>query len=476
MTVHAGLAQRVAALRQRLEEVTVNATPAAPPEPNPRVRQLHQITQQVAYLQGGMEPLANHIRELLPHPPESLDAASPRQLSWRTRRLLLHGRELLDQLKSMAAQVSQGPGGEDRLSVLYHETLAMTEFALRSVQAFPESATEQARLSMGLETNLRSIGERVTLLKRVLDRRRVDEERTTLLAHLFEALIQGRPALARPVQDLAETLCREIEETSPLHWLSPGDTPERAAAVHCLNCAQVMARLARHDPEWRGRQADAVLAALVHDAGMAAAPPEILTQATPLSDDQRRQVEAHVGLSADAARRLFPNEGWLMHAVRAHHERLDGAGYPAGAQGHQIPRLARLLAVCDVYAALLSRRPHREALAPRSALTETLLEAEKGRLDTRAAELLLALSFYPVGTVVELSDGQVGLVIATNRDNEALAAPARPLVQLLLDSSGQPVLLPEFLHLGQTEGRHIVRSLTRDEARNVLGVRHWNLL
>jgi len=476
MTVHAGLAQRVAALRQRLDEVAAISSPLGPPEVSPRVQQLHQITQQVAYLQSRMEPLAGRINELHPHPPETLDAATPRQLSWRTRRLLLHGRELLEQLKSLATLIPQGDAGEERLASVYHETVAMTEFALRSVQAFPESATEQARLSMGLETNLRAIGERVTQLRRILDRRRLDAERVDMLAHVFGGLMQGRPVLARPVQELAEALAGEIEETTPLHWLSPGDTPERWAAAHCLNVAHVMARVVRHDAEWRLRRTDAVLAALVYDAGMAAAPPEVLTQVGPLSDEQRRLVEAHVGLSADAVRRLFPNEGWLGDAVRAHHERLDGTGYPAGAQGHQIPKLARLLAVCDVYTARLSTRPHRPALAPRSALTETLLDAEKGRLDTHAAELLLTLSFYPVGTVVELSDGQVALVIATNQVRDALASPARPLVQVLLDSGGQPLLLPEFLNLSQSEGRHIVRSLTADEARNVLGTRHWNLL
>ena len=54
---------------------------------------------------------------------------------------------------------------------------------------------------------------------------------------------------------------------------------------------------------------------------------------------------------------LFPDAPWLAEAVCTHHERLDGTGYPDGLEGNRIRPLARLLAVCDVYAALCCARP-----------------------------------------------------------------------------------------------------------------------
>jgi hypothetical protein len=134
------------------------------------------------------------------------------------------------------------------------------------------------------------------------------------------------------------------------------------------------------------------------------------------------------------------------------------------------------LAVCDVYAALSSARPQRPALPARAALTETLLEAEKGRLDAALAELLLTLSFFPIGTGVELSDGQIGLVVATNPLTSDLASPARPVVMLFIGSDGQPLAWPKYVNLAQSQGRHIVRGLTTAETRAVLGPRHWELL
>jgi HD-GYP domain-containing protein (c-di-GMP phosphodiesterase class II) len=278
------------------------------------------------------------------------------------------------------------------------------------------------------------------------------------------------------VQDLAISLAEETLLSLPLTLLPPGDTPERHAAVHGLNVAMVLGRVARFDAEWSQRLPDAILAALLFDAGMSAMPWEILSHAGPLNDEQRRQIEAHVGLSAEAVKRFAPQEGWLLDAVRAHHERLDGTGYPEGSKGEQIPRLARLLAVCDMYTALASPRAHRPALSLRSALTQTLLEAEKGRLDTPLAELLLTLSFYPVGTVVELSDGKVGLVVATPTSKDLNATLARPVVQVLFDQAGKALALPQVVNLAQAVDTHVTRDLTAREGRELLSSRHWALL
>jgi hypothetical protein len=152
-----------------------------------------------------------------------------------------------------------------------------------------------------------------------------------------------------------------------------------------------------------------------------------------------------------------------------HHERLDGTGYPDGVAEFQIEPVARLLAVCDVYVSLASKRPSRPACEPRTAMTDTLLLADQGMLDREFAEALLQLSFYPVGTLVELADGSVGVVGAVPGRDNALPNPARPVVLLLLDAQGTPFALPRHLDLGQVEGHSIVRSLGPSERRLRIG-------
>jgi hypothetical protein len=131
--------------------------------------------------------------------------------------------------------------------------------------------------------------------------------------------------------------------------------------------------------------------------------------------------------------------------------------------------------VCDAYAALAAPRPHRPAREPRAAMTDTLLLAEQGALDRHQAERLLHLSFYPPGTVVELADGAVGVVVAGPRGEHPATAPARPVVALLLDEQGRPLAAPEWVDLSAGEGRSIVHTLSAVERRDLLGRRYPEL-
>jgi HD-GYP domain-containing protein (c-di-GMP phosphodiesterase class II) len=80
--------------------------------------------------------------------------------------------------------------------------------------------------------------------------------------------------------------------------------------------------------------------------------------------------------------------GVPVAAVRAHHERLDGSGYPRGLRGRQVPFGAQVLAVVDTWAALTRPRPHRPALSDRDALAVLRQEASLGRLPGKLIDAL----------------------------------------------------------------------------------------
>ncbi len=214
-----------------------------------------------------------------------------------------------------------------------------------------------------------------------------------------------------------------------------------------------------------------MLAALLHDVGMLGVPGEVLARADKLDRDARRLVEAHCVVGAQMVGSLFPDLPWLGEAVAGHHERLDGTGYPDGLKGLRIRALPRLLAVCDVYAALCCPRPHRPAVSTRTAMADTLLLAEHGQLDHHHAECLLSLSFYPVGSVVELADGGLGVVVATPGPGQDVNSPARPVVALLTDPQGETLARPHHLDLSHSQRHSIVRSLSSGERVETLGRR-----
>jgi hypothetical protein len=104
-------------------------------------------------------------------------------------------------------------------------------------------------------------------------------------------------------------------------------------------------------------------------------------------------------------------------------------------------------------------------------MADVLLLAEQGQLDHHYAECLLSLSFYPTGSVVELSDGSTGVVVATPGSRNDLNSPARPVVALLTDSQGRPESSSHHLDLSVCDHVSVVRALPTAERREALGQR-----
>jgi len=420
---------------------------------------------------------------------ESPTTTMPSQLTARARRHIEEAQRLVLDLRKIADQplLTQpiDPLVEiDPVVLLYRETVAMTESALRLVLAFPDTPSVQLRLCEGVEGILTTARERLTCINQAIAQRNNDAERIDILAAMLTAVHRGERVQFASFLELAELLLSEAgmvpirilhadpHSTTSYVGSNAVEAPARFVAARALSCAQVVAYLVRQDVEWRQHPLEPILIALLQDIGMLGLPVELLATAGPLSTDQRRLVEAHPRLSAECILQHLPEAGPIADAIAVHHERLNGTGYPLGLKDTQISPAARLVAIADVYASMRAPRPHRAALDPRTALTDTLMMAEQGMLDRNAAEKLLGLSFYPVGTVVELADGSVALVVANHRIKADLSAPLKPVVAIL--TTPQRVLLPAPFHidLSDIEGFSVVRTLPAEHRRTILGKRY----
>ncbi len=141
------------------------------------------------------------------------------------------------------------------------------------------------------------------------------------------------------------------------------------------------------------------VAGLLHDIGKLQIPPAILNKPGKLTDAEYDTIKTHPQAGAD----ILANVGSFdeeIPIVLAHHERLDGAGYPRGLRGAQIPLEARILSICDVYDALTSWRAYREPWSQERALE--LIESETGTaFDPACAKALFAV--LRGGTAVDLA-------------------------------------------------------------------------
>ena len=129
--------------------------------------------------------------------------------------------------------------------------------------------------------------------------------------------------------------------------------------------------------------------ALLHDVGKIGVPDSILRKPGRLENGERELMQRHPVIGERMLERV-PALAHLAPAVRAEHERYDGAGYPDGLPGEVIPITSRITFVCDAYHAMCSNRPYRKALPEAAALAEL----EKGRgtqFDPIATDALLGV-------------------------------------------------------------------------------------
>ncbi len=110
---------------------------------------------------------------------------------------------------------------------------------------------------------------------------------------------------------------------------------------------------------------------LLHDIGKLSIARDILFKPGPLDLAERAQMESHVSLGEDFLRDRYPDR--VLVFMRAHHERLDGRGYPLGLKGEQIPEGARMISIVDAFDAMTSDRPYRNAHSVEQALLELQL-------------------------------------------------------------------------------------------------------
>jgi hypothetical protein len=128
--------------------------------------------------------------------------------------------------------------------------------------------------------------------------------------------------------------------------------------------------------------------------------------------------------------------------IRHHHERLDGTGYPDGLKGDQISQFGQLSAIVDIYDALSSERCYKGAMAPTDALRK-LMEWSEGYVNRGLVEqFIMHMGIYPIGTVVRLRSGFIGVVI-----EQGEKSLIDPVVRAVYDTKRDKLVVPFEINL-----------------------------
>lgn len=183
---------------------------------------------------------------------------------------------------------------------------------------------------------------------------------------------------------------------------------------------------------------------LLQDVGKVRLPKDLLEKRGRLTIQEFEQAKLHVNYSVEILRSTPGLPGDLPRIAALHHERHDGSGYPKGLRGSEIGMIGSIAAIVDTFDALTVKRPYADAVSPSAAIS--MLYKWRGVFfDAHLVEQFIrCIGIFPVGSLVELNSGEVGVVIAQNLTKRLL-----PRVMVIRDAEGNPMMPHKLLDLAK---------------------------
>lgn len=174
------------------------------------------------------------------------------------------------------------------------------------------------------------------------------------------------------------------------------------------------------------------MSSLLHDVGKMYIPKYIINKNGKLSDEELFEIKKHPAFGAGFISRQFPDiDQRVIQGILQHHEKMNGSGYPYGLSGSDICLFARIIAICDIYDALTSKRSYHDEYLPSEAIEHLYACVTQELLDYDLVKLFVHKVYaYPAGVCVELSNGEIGIVTIPSTDNIC-----RPTVLILEGSN-----------------------------------------
>ncbi|MEH6460839.1 HD-GYP domain-containing protein [Chitinimonas sp. JJ19] len=184
----------------------------------------------------------------------------------------------------------------------------------------------------------------------------------------------------------------------------------RYAVRHAVNTACVAAGVLRAMGPQAPERLPVLAAALTMNVGMLDLQDMLARQTEALTPSQQVRVSCHPLAGAERLRNAGVDDEVWLRAVAEHHEAIDGSGYPHHLQGKQISPAAQIVGLADLFCARVSERGYRRADSTKIVLRDVLIERGRHFDVTLAAYFIKALGVYPIGTLVRLANGEIGVV------------------------------------------------------------------
>lgn len=203
---------------------------------------------------------------------------------------------------------------------------------------------------------------------------------------------------------------------------------------------------------------DLTIGTLLIDAGMLKIPPYIIYKQSNLTELEFNQIKTHPLHGYKILKDLSGVKDAIANVSLQHHEQFDGKGYPRGLKGNEIDEFARIAAIADSYEAQISNRSYKKKVFFYHAMRH-LLSSGVSRFDPVILRVFLSqMSVYPIGSLVELNDASIGIIIGSIPEK-----PLRPIIKIVFDKNGNRVESTQIVNLLEDSSIYIVKALDEDE-------------
>lgn len=183
---------------------------------------------------------------------------------------------------------------------------------------------------------------------------------------------------------------------------------------HALNCSVLMSIFAKHLEIDANIIQELTLGAFLHDIGKVRIDDSVLNKPGELTEQEFDEVKTHVSHGLKILEDSPNISNIAMTLVREHHERLNGLGYPMHLIGDDISKYGRMMAIVDSYDAMTSDRPYKKGVFPIQAFKKLLRKCPDYYDEALVNEFIKCLGVYPVGTLVKLTSGKLGIISQLN--------------------------------------------------------------
>lgn len=257
------------------------------------------------------------------------------------------------------------------------------------------------------------------------------ESATQTLDRVFDSLRNGRQtdisAVTQTVRPLLDGVFRNKDALAALVRLQKASDYRYN---HGISMAVWAAILGRHIGLHHDELEKLVVGCAMCDVGMTKLSHELLERPGPLTEEERGDIKQHTLVGAKmVAESGHEVDFEVLAIIENHHERFDGSGYPRGIEGATIPLLARIAGLVDAYDAMITPRSYARGHSSFEA-TQELIESQ-GTLfqDVLVEQFIQAIGLFPTGSLVELNNGEVAIVVKQNPQRRL-----KPEIVVVLDT------------------------------------------